>query len=81
MQAEPDPDDSVHMDVFDPNDQELQVIQDPVMAFCPRLHKAIEMVQTEGNPTDPANPTFQKNVANYRESNANQGRYYRSIFK
>ncbi|KAK1396141.1 WLM domain-containing protein [Heracleum sosnowskyi] len=59
--AEPDPDDSMvpyqgisetQTDEPDPNDQELQRIQDPVTVICNRLQKAIEMLQSEVNPSE-----------------------------
>lgn len=59
MQAEPDPDDNlVHprenskmqIDEPDPDDEELQRIQDPVTAICSRLQKAIEVLRAEVNP-------------------------------
>lgn len=63
MQAEPDPDDSLETqqrisrtqtDVPNPNDQELQRIQDPVTIICTRLQKAIEMLLSEVNPSEVA---------------------------
>ncbi|XP_075670514.1 uncharacterized protein LOC142640340 [Castanea sativa] len=61
--AEPDPDDNlVHplgisrMQTYepDPDDQELQRIQDPVTVVCSRLQKAIEMLQVEVTPMEAA---------------------------
>ncbi|KAL8139108.1 hypothetical protein V2J09_005109 [Rumex salicifolius] len=58
--AEPDPDDMMDASGVDinqvesePNDQELlQRIQDPVVVFCNRLTKAIEVLRAEVNSTD-----------------------------
>ncbi|WOH02644.1 hypothetical protein DCAR_0522033 [Daucus carota subsp. sativus] len=59
--AEPDPDDSMvpYQGISrtqtaepDPDDQELQRIQDPVTVVCNRLQKAIEMLQSEVNPSE-----------------------------
>ncbi|KAK7823098.1 ubiquitin and wlm domain-containing metalloprotease [Quercus suber] len=61
--AEPDPDDNlVHplgisrMQTYepDPDDQELQRIQDPVTVVCSRLQKAIEMLRVEVTPMEAA---------------------------
>lgn len=61
LHAEPDPDDSMvpyqgisetQTDEPDPDDQELQRIQDPVTVVCNRLQKAIEMLQSEVNPSE-----------------------------
>lgn len=63
MQLEPDPDDNLviqqripgtQTDEPDPDDQELQRIQDPVTIICARLQKAIEMLQSEVNPSEAA---------------------------
>ncbi|XP_050381147.1 uncharacterized protein LOC126798275 [Argentina anserina] len=35
----------------DPDDQEIQIIQDPVTVACKRMQKTIEMLQAEVNPT------------------------------
>ncbi|XP_059662929.1 uncharacterized protein LOC132308742 [Cornus florida] len=59
--AEPDPDDDltpgqgisrIQTDELDPDDEELQRIQDPVTVFCSRLQKAIEMLRSEVNPLE-----------------------------
>ena len=56
--AEPDPDDNLshkpdtstmQTDEPDPDDEELQRIQDPVTVVCNRLQKAIEMLRSEAN--------------------------------
>lgn len=61
VHAEPDPDDNVvpHEGTFrtqtdepDPDDQELKRIQDPVTIVSGRLKKAIEMLQSEVNPSE-----------------------------
>lgn len=61
--AEPDPDDNlVHplgisrMQTYepDPDDQELQRIQDPVTVVCSRLQRAIEMLRVEVTPMEAA---------------------------
>ncbi|KAL8145541.1 hypothetical protein AgCh_003634 [Apium graveolens] len=61
LHAEPDPDDSMvpyqgisetQTDVPNPDDLELQRIQDPVTVVCNRLQKAIEMLQSEVNPSE-----------------------------
>lgn len=61
MTAEPDLDNSVvpHQGTFrtqtdepDPDDQEFKRIQDPVTIVCGRLKKAIEMLQSEVNPSE-----------------------------
>lgn len=63
VMAEPDPDDNlVHpldtsmmqTDEPDPDDEELQRIQDPVTVVCNRLQKAIEMLRSEVNATQAA---------------------------
>lgn len=63
LYAEPDPDDSMvprqgisetQTIEPDPDDQELQRIQDPVTIVCNRLQKAIEMLQSEVNPSESA---------------------------
>lgn len=59
--AEPDPDDALvppnsglskNNDDLDPNDAELQRIQDPVTVVCNRLDNAIRMLQSEVDPTE-----------------------------
>ena len=59
--TEPDPDDNLmhplgvsRMQAYepDPDDQELQRIQDPVTVICSRLQKAIEMLQVEVTPME-----------------------------
>lgn len=59
--AEPDPDDSMvpyqkisetQTDEMNSDDPELQRIQDPVTVVCNRLQKAIEMLQSEVNPSE-----------------------------
>ncbi|KAG6724572.1 uncharacterized protein LOC122305427 isoform X2 [Carya illinoinensis] len=61
VQTEPDPDDnlghalgvsSVQTYEPDPDDQELQRIQDPVTFLCSRLQKAIEILQVEVTPLE-----------------------------
>lgn len=61
VQTEPDPDDalvssreisSMQTDEPDPDDQELQRIQDPVTVICGRLQKAIQMLRAEINQTE-----------------------------
>lgn len=61
--AEPDPDDNLshkpgpllmQPDEPDPDDEELQRIQDPVTIVCNRLQKAIEMLQSETNASQSA---------------------------
>lgn len=61
VQTEPDPDDNLghafgvsRMQTYepDPDDQELQRIQDPVTFLCSRLQKAIEMLQVEVTPLE-----------------------------
>lgn len=61
VQTEPDPDDNLgqafgvsSMQTYepDPDDQELQRIQDPVTFLCSRLQKAIEMLQVEVTPLE-----------------------------
>ncbi|KAJ4976590.1 hypothetical protein NE237_001696 [Protea cynaroides] len=61
MQVEPDPDDNMEnsmgssrMQVVEPNpdDGELQRIQDPVSAVCARLQRAIEVLRSEVKPTE-----------------------------
>ncbi|KAL6135171.1 hypothetical protein ACLB2K_067399 [Fragaria x ananassa] len=42
---------SMQIDEPDPDDQEIQIIQDPVTAACKRIQKTIEMLQAEVNPT------------------------------
>ncbi|CBI28887.3 unnamed protein product, partial [Vitis vinifera] len=63
VMAEPDPDDNLvhpldtsimHTDEPDPDDEELQRIQDPVTVVCNRLQKAIEMLRSEVNATQAA---------------------------
>ncbi|CAK9134753.1 unnamed protein product [Ilex paraguariensis] len=63
MRSEPDPDDDMvapqgisgRQDVEpDPDDQELQRIQDPVAVVCGRLQKAIEMLRSEVHPSEAA---------------------------
>lgn len=58
VMAEPDPDDSLarmsdnsimQTDEPDPDDEELQRIEDPVTVVCSRLQKAIELLQAEVN--------------------------------
>ncbi|KAF7140222.1 hypothetical protein RHSIM_Rhsim06G0169800 [Rhododendron simsii] len=54
---EPDPDDSLknggtQTNEPNPDDQELQRIQDPVTIICTRLQKAIETLRSEVNPTE-----------------------------
>ncbi|KAI8552057.1 hypothetical protein RHMOL_Rhmol06G0234800 [Rhododendron molle] len=54
---EPDPDDTLknggtQTNEPNPDDQELQRIQDPVAIMCTRLQKAIETLQSEVNPTE-----------------------------
>lgn len=54
---EPDPDDTLknggtQTNEPNPDDQELQRIQDPVTIMCNRLQKAIETLQSEVNPTE-----------------------------
>ncbi|XP_010928154.1 uncharacterized protein [Elaeis guineensis] len=48
LKAEPDPDD--HMGGLD--NQELQRIEDPVVAICSRLQRAIEMLRSEVTPAE-----------------------------
>ncbi|XP_052178766.1 uncharacterized protein LOC127792341 [Diospyros lotus] len=45
---------SAHTEEPDPDDQELQRIQNPVAIICSRLQKAIEMLQSEVNPAEVA---------------------------
>ncbi|XP_042520500.1 uncharacterized protein LOC122093993 [Macadamia integrifolia] len=61
LQFEPDPDDNVgntiessrmQVDELNPDDQELQRIQDPVSVVCARLQETIEMLRSEVNPTE-----------------------------
>ncbi|KAG7034872.1 hypothetical protein SDJN02_01665 [Cucurbita argyrosperma subsp. argyrosperma] len=96
MQTEPDPDESsVHqadlskmvVDEPNPDDQEIQRIQDSVSVVCIRLREAIARLLAEVRPSESAavfqtlfkivrnviehpalqaNPTIQKNVANYK---------------
>ncbi|PSS16113.1 Ubiquitin and WLM domain-containing metalloprotease [Actinidia chinensis var. chinensis] len=42
----------IHTDEPDPDDEELQRIQDPVTIICTRLQKAIELLQSEVNHTE-----------------------------
>ncbi|XP_024181381.1 uncharacterized protein LOC112187008 isoform X2 [Rosa chinensis] len=42
---------SMQIDEPDPDDQEIQIIQDPVSVACKRMQKTIEMLQAEVNPT------------------------------
>ncbi|XP_057506870.1 uncharacterized protein LOC130790035 isoform X2 [Actinidia eriantha] len=42
----------IHTDEPDPDDEELQRIQDPVTIICTRLQKAIELLQSEVNRTE-----------------------------
>lgn len=42
---------SMQIDEPDPDDQEIQIIQDPVTVACNRMQKSIEMLQAEVNPT------------------------------
>lgn len=44
-------DTSMQIDEPDPDDQEIQIIQDPVTVACNRMRKSIEMLQAEVNPT------------------------------
>ncbi|KAG7010414.1 hypothetical protein SDJN02_27207 [Cucurbita argyrosperma subsp. argyrosperma] len=85
MQIEPDPDESlVHqadlskmpVDEPDPDDQEIQRIQDSVSVVCNRLREAIGKLLAELKPSESSavfqtlfkitNPIIQKNVANYK---------------
>ncbi|XP_042491779.1 uncharacterized protein LOC122071487 isoform X2 [Macadamia integrifolia] len=61
MQSEPHPDDTmkismgssrIQVDEPDPDDLELQRIQDPVSVVCAHLQKAIEMLQSKVSPTE-----------------------------
>ncbi|XP_065874467.1 uncharacterized protein [Euphorbia lathyris] len=59
--AEPDPENglvgsqetsNMPIDEPDPDDQELQRIQDPVTVICNRLNEAVEMLRSEVDPTE-----------------------------
>ncbi|MED6145601.1 hypothetical protein PIB30_026717 [Stylosanthes scabra] len=56
----------MQIDEPDPNEQEIQRINDPVNAVCNRLQKALEILRGEATPmqtASTANPVIERNIS------------------